>query len=47
MHPTGRARAGRRNLYLVNLKRTPTWGRLVIEYFGDDALRILGRAHGE
>ena len=35
------------NVYLENLKRTPTWGRLVIEYFGDDALRILGRAHGE
>ena len=31
------------NLYLYNLKRTPTWSRLVVEYFGPDALRILGR----
>jgi ABC-type amino acid transport substrate-binding protein len=35
------------NLYLENVKRTPTWSRLVIEYFGDDGLRVLGRAHGE
>jgi ABC-type amino acid transport substrate-binding protein len=35
------------NLYLENVKRTPTWSRLVIEYFGDDGLRVLGRAHGQ
>lgn len=29
--------------YLQNLKRTPTWSRIVVQYFGDDALRILGR----
>ncbi|HET7295131.1 MAG TPA: transporter substrate-binding domain-containing protein [Vicinamibacteria bacterium] len=30
--------------YLVNLKLTPTWSRIVVQYFGNDALRILGRA---
>lgn len=30
--------------YLQNTKRTPTWSRLVVKYFGDDALRVLGRS---
>src|SRR5262245_55535173 len=30
--------------YLLNLKKSPTWSRIVVEYFGSDALRILGRA---
>ena len=32
------------NDYLENLRRTPTWGRLAVSYFGDDALALLGRA---
>jgi ABC-type amino acid transport substrate-binding protein len=31
--------------YLQNLKRTASWGRLVVQYFGEDALRMLGRSH--
>lgn len=30
--------------YLQNVKRTPTWSRIVVQYFGEDALRLLGRA---
>jgi ABC-type amino acid transport substrate-binding protein len=30
--------------YLVRLKSSPKWSVLVVKYFGDDALRILGRA---
>jgi ABC-type amino acid transport substrate-binding protein len=30
--------------YLGNARRGPTWSRLVVKYFGDDALTILGRA---
>ncbi len=35
------------NEYLANLRRTPTWGRLAVTYFGDDALSLLGRAQKE
>jgi len=27
--------------YLANLRRTPTWSRLVVQYFGESALEIL------
>jgi ABC-type amino acid transport substrate-binding protein len=30
--------------YLGNLRKTGTWSRLVVKYFGNDALAILGRA---
>jgi ABC-type amino acid transport substrate-binding protein len=30
--------------YLGNVRRGPTWSRLVVEYFGDQALTVLGRA---
>jgi ABC-type amino acid transport substrate-binding protein len=30
--------------YLGNARRGPTWSRLVVKYFGSDALTILGRA---
>jgi ABC-type amino acid transport substrate-binding protein len=30
--------------YLGNTRRTGTWSRLVVKYFGNDALAILGRA---
>jgi ABC-type amino acid transport substrate-binding protein len=30
--------------YLANVRRGPTWSRLVVEYFGDQALTVLGRA---
>jgi membrane-bound lytic murein transglycosylase F len=30
--------------YLGNLRRTPTWNRLAVEYFGEAALDILRRA---
>jgi ABC-type amino acid transport substrate-binding protein len=33
--------------YLSNLRRTQTWGRLVVKYFGDAAPELLKRARGE
>jgi ABC-type amino acid transport substrate-binding protein len=30
--------------YLANLRRTPTWGRLVVQYFGESAVDILRKA---
>ena len=30
--------------YLGNLRKTGTWSRLVVKYFGSDALAVLGRA---
>jgi ABC-type amino acid transport substrate-binding protein len=33
--------------YVNNLRRTPSWGRLAVTYFGDDALSLLGRARKE
>jgi ABC-type amino acid transport substrate-binding protein len=33
--------------YVENLRRTPSWGRLAVTYFGDDALNLLGRARKE
>jgi ABC-type amino acid transport substrate-binding protein len=29
--------------YLVNVRRGPAWSRLVVKYFGDQALLVLGR----
>jgi ABC-type amino acid transport substrate-binding protein len=33
--------------YVGNLRRTPTWSRLVVKYFGDDAPEILRKARSE
>jgi len=33
--------------YLLNLRRSPTWGRLVVKYFGGSALEILKAARGQ
>jgi ABC-type amino acid transport substrate-binding protein len=33
--------------YLGNLRRTPTWSRLVVKYFGEDAPEILKKARSE
>ncbi len=30
--------------YLANLRRTPTWSRLVVQYFGESAVDILRKA---
>jgi ABC-type amino acid transport substrate-binding protein len=30
--------------YISNLRRTPTWSRLVVEYFGAAALEVLKKA---
>lgn len=30
--------------YLGNVRRGPTWSRLVVKYFGDQALAVLGRS---
>lgn len=30
--------------YLANLRRTPTWNRLVVQYFGESAIEILQKA---
>jgi len=30
--------------YLANVRRTATWSRLVVKYFGEDALAVLGKA---
>jgi hypothetical protein len=35
------------NEYLGNLRRTPTWNRLAVEYFGEAAVDILRRARDE
>jgi hypothetical protein len=29
--------------YLADLRRSAGWSRLLVEYFGDDALTALGR----
>lgn len=33
--------------YVANLRRTPTWNRLVVKYFGDSAPEVLRKARGE
>jgi membrane-bound lytic murein transglycosylase F len=33
--------------YILNLRRTSTWNRLVVKYLGDAALDVLHRARGE
>ena len=30
-------------LYLGNVRRGPSWSRLLVQYFGDQALQVLGR----
>jgi membrane-bound lytic murein transglycosylase MltF len=35
------------NEYVSNTRRTPTWSRLVVHYFGEAALDILRQARGE
>lgn len=30
--------------YLSNFRKSPSWSRLVVKYFGDSALSVLGRA---
>lgn len=35
------------NDYIGNLRRTPTWNRLVVKYFGDRAIDVLRRARGQ
>ena len=30
--------------FLGNLRKSPSWSRLVVQYFGDQALSVLGRA---
>ena len=35
------------NEYVENLRRTPTWSRLVVKYFGDAAPEILRKARQE
>jgi membrane-bound lytic murein transglycosylase F len=34
------------NEYIANTRRTPTWSRLVVRYFGESALDILRQARG-
>lgn len=33
--------------YVLNLRRTPAWSQLVVEYFGDSGLEVLRRARQE
>jgi membrane-bound lytic murein transglycosylase F len=33
--------------YLGNFRRTPTWNRLVVKYFGDSAMEVLRRARSQ
>lgn len=35
------------NDYIGNIRKTPTWNRLVIKYFGERAIDVLRRARGE
>ena len=37
----------RLNEHLDALRRTPTWSRLVVKYFGESALDVLKKARGE
>src|SRR5262249_28639006 len=30
--------------FLANTRKSPSWSRLVVEYFGDQALAVLGRS---
>ena len=32
------------NEYVVNSRKTPTWSRLVVKHFGDDALEVLKKS---
>ena len=32
--------------YVVNVRRTPTWSRLVVKYFGESGLEILKKSRG-
>jgi ABC-type amino acid transport substrate-binding protein len=32
------------NAYLRDLRNSPAWSRLIVKYFGEDALAVLGRA---
>jgi hypothetical protein len=29
--------------YLANLRRSASWSRLIVKYFGDETLQVLGR----
>ena len=31
--------------YLGNVRRGPSWSRLIVKYFGDQALQVLGKEH--
>ena len=31
------------NSYLLGLHQSPAWSRLIVKYFGEDALAVLGR----
>lgn len=33
--------------YIENLRRTPTWSRLVVKYFGEMAPEVLRKARAE
>jgi membrane-bound lytic murein transglycosylase F len=35
------------NDYIVNMRRAPTWNRLVVKYFGEAAPEVLRKARGE
>jgi ABC-type amino acid transport substrate-binding protein len=35
------------NAYIENLRKTPSWSRLVVKYFGEQALSVLGRGHAQ
>ena len=32
------------NAYLKDLRNSPAWSRIIVKYFGEDALAVLGRA---
>jgi hypothetical protein len=33
--------------YISNVRRSPTWSRLVVKYFGDAAVEVLRKARSE
>jgi ABC-type amino acid transport substrate-binding protein len=35
------------NAYIENLRRTSSWSQLIIKYFGEEALSVLGRARAQ
>lgn len=47
VHPDDAALLAALNVYIDNVNKSPTWGRLVAKYFGSAALEVLKKARSE